>query len=107
MRKGDQHTATLPKHPRELRLRLGKAASCDGRSLRLEGMGLGTGERIEGGSVLQAHRLEALLLQHASNVVRLPHEIGWAIDRRHEILRQLSSSSASRSTRSFRRSAAG
>ena len=49
-------------------------------------MGLGAWERVEGGSVLQAQGLEALLLQQASNVVPLPHEIGWAIDRGYEII---------------------
>ena len=69
----------------ELVLGLGEAAGRDRRPLRLELERLPARERVELGDALEPDRGEALLLPDGAYLVRLPDEVGGAVDRRDEI----------------------
>src|SRR6478752_3430491 len=87
----ERHDDAVPRadEPGELVLRLGEAACRDRRPLRLERVRLPLGERVELGRAVEGDRPSALLLGDATYAVRLPDEIGRAIDRRDKIRRDL------------------
>ena len=112
MGEGDDDAVPGADEPLELVLGLCDPACGDSRTLRLEAMRLPLWERVELGRVVQIDG-EAFLVADPAYVVRLPDEVGGAIDGRDEIGRRLgvaaspSSVPRSGSTRSPRRSAAG
>ena len=87
----ERHDDAVPRadEPGELVLRLGEAACRDRRPLRLERVRLRLRERVELGRAVEGDRRKALLLGDATHVVRLPDEVGRAVDRRDEIRRDL------------------
>ena len=87
----ERHDDAVPRadEPGELVLRLGEAARRDGGPLRLECVRLRLREWVELGRAVEGDRPSALLLGDATYAVRLPDEIGRAIDRRDEIRRDL------------------
>ena len=85
----DDDAAALAKHPAELVLGLGEPARRDRRPLRLERVRLGTREGIELGGARERYRLERLLLPDAADVVRLPDEVGRAVERGDQVVRRL------------------
>src|SRR6187551_3447452 len=87
----ERHDDAIPRadEPGELVLRLGEAARRDGRPLRLEGVRLCLRERVELGRAVDGDRRKAIVLGDATYVVRLPHEVGRALDRTDEIRRDL------------------
>ncbi len=90
VRERDEHAAALAQHPGELGLRLREPSCGNGRPLCLERMELRVRERVERGGVLEVQGLEALLLPQMPHVGGLPDEVGRAIERRNEIVRNSS-----------------
>ena len=73
----------------QLVLGLGEAACSDRGALRLEGERLRLRERVELGRPVERRLFEdAVVLPHAAHPVRLEDEIGNAVERRDEILRE-------------------
>ena len=89
MRKRDDDPVPAANEARELRLGLGEPACGDRRPLGLERERLSLRERVELGAALERDLAEALLRPDAPHLVRLPDEVGHAIEHRHEIARNL------------------
>jgi hypothetical protein len=87
VREGDQHAPPLPEHPGELGLGLGEPARGDRWALGFEPVRLRVREGIERGRVVERHRIEAVLLPDAPDVLRLPDDVRWAAHRRYELVR--------------------
>ena len=96
VRKRDDDSVAAANEARELRLRLGEPACGDRGPLRLERERLALRERVELGAALERDLLEALLRPDTPHLVRLPDEIGPAIEHRHEIARDLGRRSSRR-----------
>ena len=81
-------TTRLPERtkPGELVLRLRQPPRRDRGALRLELERLAAREGVELGRALERERLEALLLPDRAHVVRLPDEVGRAIERGDEVV---------------------
>ena len=86
---GNVTTTRLPgaDEPEQLVLGLGEAARRDRRPLRLELERLPARERIELGGAVERDRRQALLVPDRAHLVRLPDEIGWAVDGRDQVAR--------------------
>src|SRR5205823_1867977 len=69
----------------ELVLRLAQPARRQGRALRVERVALALRERIELARAFERDRRDALLLPHLPHILRLPDEIGHAVDDRHQV----------------------
>ena len=84
---GNATTTRLPPRtkPVELRLGLGEPACGDRGPLGLERERLPLRERVELGAALERDLLETLLRPDAPHLVRLPDEVGRAVEHRHEI----------------------
>ena len=83
--KRDDDPVTAANEARELRLGLGEPACGDRRPLGLERERLPLRKRVELGAPLERDLLEALLRPDAPHLVRLPDEVGHAVEHRHEI----------------------
>ena len=86
VRERDDDTPPLAKHPGELVLRLGETACSNRRPLRLEHVGLRPWERLELRGAVQTLRREPFFLPELSHLVRLPDDVGWALEQRHTVL---------------------
>ena len=71
----------------ELVLRLGQPARGQRRPLRVERERLALRERVELGRALERQLVEALLGPDRAHLVGLPHEVGRAVERQHEVVR--------------------
>ena len=87
MRERDDDSVPAPDEANELVLRLGEPSRRDGRALRLKGVRLRTGERIELRRAVEPGEPHPLLLGDLPDLVRLPNKVGRAFHRRHEIVR--------------------
>ena len=88
VRERDEHAAALAQHPGELGLRLREPSCGNGRPLCLERMSCACGNGSSAAVELQG--LDALLLPQMPHVGGLPDEVGRAIERRNEIVRNSS-----------------
>ena len=89
VRKRDDDPVAAANEARELRLGLGEPARGDRGPLGLERERLPLRERVELGAALERDLLETLLRPDAPHLVRLPDEVGHAVEHRHEIARDL------------------
>ena len=87
MRERDDDAVPRAHEPEQLVLRLGEAPGRDRRPLRLELERLPTRERVELGGAVERNRRQAFLLPDRAHLVRLPDEIGWAVDGRDQVAR--------------------
>ena len=71
----------------ELLLGLGEPARGDRRPLRLERVRLPAGERVEQRGAAERDRVEPLLLPDPRDRLGLEDEVGLAVERRHEVVR--------------------
>ena len=82
---GDDHPVAGANESGELVLRLGEAARGDRRALRLELECLPAREGVELRRAYERHRVELLLLPDGTDVIRLPDDVGCAIDGGDEV----------------------
>ena len=83
----DDDVEALPEQRAELVLRLGEPARRERRALRVERERLPLRQRAERRRAVERELAEALLGPDLPHLVRLPHEVGRAVEREHEVVR--------------------